>query len=153
MSRTDCKHIGEGFFFYDSASECLSLKKQHYACLTLFSLFIHYAIKLRFSDDVNEANCIPVLVYRLGKQTSARQLKEKERAAKEDIQAFQISGLNAFFFSAVFLTECIVTLNHKINQSCIQSGYERRLLMSLRLALSGGNSITVATGYMLFLLM
>lgn len=57
-----------------------------------------------------------------------------------------------FLVCAVFLAECIVTLNHKINQACIQSGYEFGLLMGLRHALKGGNSITVAAGCTLFLL-
>lgn len=41
---------------------------------------------------------------------------------------------DCFFLSAVLLPECIVALNHKINQSCIHSGYEYRLLMGLRRA-------------------
>ncbi len=50
-------------------------------------------------DDANEANCIPVRVSRLVKQTSASQLKggkKKKGGTVEDIQAFQVSGLNAF---------------------------------------------------------
>lgn len=139
------------FIFYDSECGCLSWKKQHHACLTLFPLSIHYAIKSRFADDVNEANCIPVRVSRLGKQTSASQLNTENRGAKKDIQAFQVSGLNAFL-QCCPPAECITTMNHKINQSCIQSGYECRLLMRLRHAFRGGNSITVAAGYTLFLL-
>ena len=53
----------------------------------------------------------------------------KERAAEEDIEAFE-----CFSFSDVLLAERIASLNHNINQTCIRSGYECRLLMGLRQA-------------------
>lgn len=76
MTWADSKH-SDKLFFYDSAFEYLNWKNQHDACLTLFPLSIHYAIKWRFADSVNEANCIPARVSHLGKQTSASQLKGK----------------------------------------------------------------------------
>lgn len=73
------------FFKNYSATECPSRKKQHHACLTLFPLSIHYAIKSRFADDVNEANCIPVGLPRLVKQTSASQLKQGKKGERYSV--------------------------------------------------------------------
>lgn len=46
-----------------------------------------------------------------------------------------------FSLSSV-LAECIMTPNRNINQSCVLSGYECRLLMGLRHSLRIVNSIT-----------
>lgn len=117
---------------------------------TLFSLGIHYAIKSRFADDVNEANCIPGRVSRLVKQTSASQLKRRGGGHPGRYSVFSGPGPECLFFSALLFTECITTLNHKIIQSCIQSGCEWGLLMGFRRALRRGH--TVAVRYILFLL-
>lgn len=110
MMWADSKARCWGFLFYDSACEWPGWRKRRRACLTLFPLSIHYAIKFSFVDDANEAYCIPVRVSRSGKQTSAPQLKGKIGEPKEDIQAFSGLGPECIFFSAVLLAECVLTV-------------------------------------------
>lgn len=123
------------YLFYDSASECRSCKTQRWP-------YFHSAYIMQSNRGLWTVLMKPTAFQCrfscLGKQTSASQINEK---TGEPRKIFRSQAWMLFSLSGV-LAECIMTLNRSINQSCVLSGYECRLLMGLRHSLRIGHSFT-----------